>query len=184
MEGLEIKREFLDEAGIGRALDRMALELVERNQGTDGLALVGIHRGGVPLARRLSERIREATGCEVPVGMIDITLYRDDVFIGLPQPIVGKTELPFVVDSARVVLVDDVLYTGRTVRAALDALVDFGRPRSVQLAVLVDRGHRELPIQADFVGRVEQTQVNESVKVMLSELGTKDAVVIQQRKGS
>ncbi len=182
MDELVFKRSALDSAAVGRALERMSLEIVERNQGTEDLALVGIHTGGVPLARRLQDRIRHHTGVEVPVGMVDITLYRDDVFIGLPQPIVGETELPFAVTGQRIVLVDDVLFTGRTIRAALDAVVDFGRPKRVQLAVLVDRGHREFPIQADFVGKALQTTPSESVRVELTELDcVEDRVRIMEK---
>lgn len=182
MEPLKFKRRALDAAAVNRALERMALEIVERNEGTDDLALVGIHTGGVPLAHRLRDRIAHHTGHEPPVGMVDITLYRDDVFIGLPQPIVGETSLPFGVTGQRIVLVDDVLYTGRTVRAALDAVVDFGRPKRVQLAVLVDRGHREFPIAADVVGSTLQTSSTESVRVHLTELeDAEDGVVIMER---
>jgi len=164
---LKLKRELMDSSAVKRSLDRMALEIVERNGGADNLALVGIHSGGVPLAKRLKERI----GSEVPLGMVDITLYRDDVFIGLPHPIVGETTLPFDVTGRSLVLVDDVLYTGRTIRAALDALIDFGRPKCIQLAVLIDRGHREFPIQPDVVGLTVQTTADESVQVKLIELG-------------
>jgi len=164
---LKLKRELMDSSAVKRSLDRMALEIVERNGGADNLALVGIHSGGVPLAKRLKERI----GSEVPLGMVDITLYRDDVFIGLPHPIVGETTLPFDVTGRSLVLVDDVLYTGRTIRAALDALIDFGRPKCIQLAVLIDRGHREFPIQPDVVGLTVQTAADESVQVKLIELG-------------
>ncbi len=178
MEGLRERRRLADAAAIDRALRRMALEVVERGGGIEGLVLVGIHTGGVPLARRLCGHL----GGEVPVGMIDITLYRDDVFIGLPQPVVGQTEIPADIDGARVVLVDDVLFTGRTTRAALDALMDFGRPRRIELAVLVDRGHRELPIQADYVGFRVQTTRDETVDVRLGELGApEDAVLLLER---
>ena len=137
------------------------------------------HRAGVPLANRLAERIAATTGAQVPLGMVDITLYRDDVFIGLPQPVVGRTELDFDVTDYTLVLVDDVLYTGRTVRAALDAVMDFGRPRSIRLAVLVDRGHRELPIAADVVGSVVETTREQSVEIELTELGaTSDGAVV------
>lgn len=178
MSELRTRRTLLDGAAITRALDRMALEIIEQNGGTDGLVLVGIHTAGVPLAKRLQRRI----GDNIPVGMIDITLYRDDVFIGLPQPVVGETELPFEVDGARMVLVDDVLYTGRTVRAALDALMDFGRPKRIQLAVLVDRGHRELPIRADVVGLSVQTTLTETVRVDLVEDGADaDSVTLLEK---
>ena len=175
MAELRFKRRLLDGPQITRALDRMALEIIEQNGGVENVALVGIHTDGVPLAHRLAERIGRHAG-PVQVGMIDITLYRDDVFLGLPQPVVGETALPFDVSGKRVVLIDDVLYSGRTVRAALDALVDFGRPRGIHLAVLVDRGRRELPIQADVVGLTVATEANQSVEVRLTELGDPEDV--------
>jgi len=166
------RRELLDAAGIQRVLRRMAHEIVERNAGGP-LVLVGIRSAGAPLSERLLGLVL-ATG-EAPTasrGVIDITLYRDDVFVGLPKPEVGKTELPgHSIAGKTVVLIDDVLYTGRTIRAALDALMDYGRPRAVQLAVLIDRGHRELPIQPDYIGLAVQTARDESVKVALTELG-------------
>lgn len=148
-----IRKNILDAAGVKRAITRIAHEVLERNKGTEGLALVGIRSGGVVLARQLAERIREIEGTDVPVGIIDITLYRDDLSVGTHHPTLGRTEISFSIDDRVIVLVDDVLYTGRTVRAAMDALIDFGRPRMIKLAVLVDRGHRELPIKPDFVGR-------------------------------
>jgi pyrimidine operon attenuation protein/uracil phosphoribosyltransferase len=175
------KRELLDAAGINRALRRIAHEIVERNAHASELILVGIHTAGVPLAERLARLIGE-TGerAAPPVGKIDITLYRDDVFEGLPKPEVGATELPnHSIAGKTVVLVDDVLYTGRTIRAALDALMDYGRPRAVQLATLVDRGHRELPIQPDYVGLTVQTTRAESVKVILD--GNDRAVLREKR---
>jgi pyrimidine operon attenuation protein/uracil phosphoribosyltransferase len=177
------KREILDGNGITRALKRIAHEIVERNAGGN-LLLVGIRTAGVPLAERLRRFIGETGEMPAPdLGAIDITLYRDDVFEGLPKPEVGVTELPgHSIAGRTIVLVDDVLYTGRTIRAALDALMDYGRPRAVQLAVLVDRGHRELPIQPDFVGTTVQTTRDESVKVTLSELGDADRVVVRERK--
>jgi len=171
MSELKMDRRLMDAGGIQRALDRMAMQLVELNRGTDHLALVGIHRAGVPLANRIADRISKTTGATIPLGMVDITLYRDDVFIGLPQPVVGRTELDFDVTECTVVLVDDVLYTGRTVRAALDAVMDFGRPKNIRLAVLVDRGHRELPISADVVGSKVETSREETVEIELTELG-------------
>ncbi len=182
------RRELLDAAGIARALRRIAHEIVERNHGARDVALVGIRTGGLYLAERLQKlvgAVEEAGGeplLGAPVlGSIDIALYRDDVFEGLPRPEVGPTELPFDLSGKTIVLVDDVLYTGRTVRAALDALMDYGRPRAVQLAALVDRGWRELPVQADYVGvRVETTR-RESVRVMLTELGETDRVVIREK---
>ena len=175
------RRELLDEAGIARILRRVAHEIVERHQGGAGVALVGIHTGGYVLAERLTRLLHTVEGAEVPLGAVDITLYRDDVFVGLPRPEVGATELPFALPGKTIVLVDDVLYTGRTVRAALDALNDYGRPRAVELAVLVDRGHRELPIQADYVGLRVETARTESVRVMLRELGEPDRVVLREK---
>jgi pyrimidine operon attenuation protein / uracil phosphoribosyltransferase len=162
-----------DSADVTRMLRRIAHEIVERNRGIAGLALVGIRTGGLTLAHRLGRLIDEAEGAApaaaLPVGAIDIALYRDDVAFQRPRPDVGPTELPFALDGIRVVLVDDVLYTGRTVRAALDALMDYGRPRAVQLAVLVDRGLRELPIQADYVGMSVETTSDQLVRVELGE---------------
>ncbi len=176
-------RELLDATALGRTLDRMALEILEKNGGVDGLALVGIHRGGVPLAARLQERIRRHSGSELPLGMVDITLYRDDAATSLPQPIVGETALPFDLVGRRIVLVDDVLFTGRTVRCALDELMDFGRPERIQLAVLVDRGRRELPIHADVVGLTVSTEATQQVEVALSELGAlSDAVTLWETR--
>jgi pyrimidine operon attenuation protein/uracil phosphoribosyltransferase len=180
-QGLVFRREILDAAGMARALRRIANEILERNGGTEGLALVGIRTGGVPLAERLGALIKEIEGHEVPRGAVDITLYRDDVFVGLPKPELGPTELPFSVKGTTVVLVDDVLYTGRTIRAALDEIMEFGRPQRVQLAVLCDRGHRELPIQPDYVGITVQTTRQESVKVLLSEKGEADRVILREK---
>jgi pyrimidine operon attenuation protein/uracil phosphoribosyltransferase len=184
-QNLVERRELLDAAGVGRALRRMAAELVER-QGARDLALVGIRTGGYHLAARLVRLIAELEPASpVPLGAVDITLYRDDVFEGLVRPDVGPTELPFSLPGRTIVLVDDVLYTGRTIRAALDALMDYGRPRAVRLAVLVDRGLRELPIAADTVGLAVQTQKDESVKVLLTEAGAPaDRVVVRQRQAS
>jgi pyrimidine operon attenuation protein/uracil phosphoribosyltransferase len=180
--GLIEKREILDGSGIQRALKRIAHEIAERNHGGN-VVLVGIRTAGVPLAERLARFIGETGEMAAPaLGAIDITLYRDDVFEGLPKPEVGSTELPgHSIAGRTVVLVDDVLYTGRTIRAALDALMDYGRPRAVQLAVLVDRGHRELPIQPDFVGTTVATSRDESVKVTLAELGGGDRVMLRER---
>jgi pyrimidine operon attenuation protein/uracil phosphoribosyltransferase len=177
------RRQILDEPGIARALRRMALEMVERiPAGERPLYVVGIRTGGAFLAQRLAEHIVQA-GEEPPLlGAIDITLYRDDVFRGLPKPEIGPTELPEPVDGKTIVLVDDVLFTGRTVRAAMDVLADYGRPRAVKLAALVDRGRRELPIQPDFVGVALQTTALESVRVMLKERGEPDRVVLRERR--
>ncbi|HUS63618.1 MAG TPA: bifunctional pyr operon transcriptional regulator/uracil phosphoribosyltransferase PyrR [Kofleriaceae bacterium] len=175
------RRVLADEAAVGRMLRRLASHIVERRGGA-GLALVGIRTGGLLLAERLAGLIEAIEGSRPPLGAVDITLYRDDVFRGLPRPEIGPTELPFELGGVTVVLVDDVLYTGRTVRAALDALMDFGRPRAVQLAVLVDRGLRELPIQADYVGLAAETTADESVKVYLREAGAaEDRVAVRVR---
>ena len=176
---LRHRRTLLEADGIRRALRRMAREIIESTGGVERLAIVGIHTGGVHLARRLTQMIAEDEGARPAEGMIDITLYRDDVLMGLPQPVVGRTEMPFDVQGLDLLLVDDVLYTGRTVRAALDAIVDYGRPARVRLAVLADRGHRELPIQADIVGVRATTDRTESVKVELVEEGhPADRVVV------
>ena len=167
---------------IRRTLARIAHEIVERNRGVDDLALVGIRRRGVPIARRLARFLLEISGREVPTGSLDITLYRDDLMrqaVG-PQPVLRRTEIPFSIDDRRILLVDDVLYTGRTIRAALDALIDFGRPRSIQLVVLVDRGHRELPIRADYVGKNVPTALRESVQVRLTEQDGVDEVAVEK----
>ena len=173
--------EVMDADRMSRALTRIAHEILERNRGLDELALVGIRTRGVPLARRLARALREINGDDVPTGVLDITLYRDDLMrhaVG-PQPVIRRTEIPFSIDDRKILLVDDVLYTGRTIRAALDALIDFGRPRAIQLVVLVDRGHRELPIKADYVGKNLPTSLKESVQVRLLEIDGVDEVVIE-----
>ncbi|MDI6871580.1 MAG: bifunctional pyr operon transcriptional regulator/uracil phosphoribosyltransferase PyrR [Bacillota bacterium] len=175
------KAQIMDEEAVRRALVRIAHEIVERNQGTGDLCAVGIRTRGVPLARRLARLIGEIEGREIPCGILDITLYRDDLTTVANQPVVQRTEVPFPIVGRTVVLVDDVIYTGRTVRAALDALIDLGRPRAIQLAVLVDRGHRELPIRADFVGKNVPTSTREVVAVLLRETdGGADRVVIRE----
>jgi pyrimidine operon attenuation protein/uracil phosphoribosyltransferase len=172
----------MDADRMGRTLTRIAHEIVERNRGVEELAFVGIRRRGVPIAQRLARSIREINTHEIPTGALDITLYRDDLMrhaVG-PQPVVRRTEIPFSIDDRRILLVDDVLYTGRTIRAALDALIDFGRPKSIQLVVLVDRGHRELPIKADYVGKNLPTALSQSVQVHLTEIDGCDEVEIQE----
>jgi pyrimidine operon attenuation protein/uracil phosphoribosyltransferase len=172
----------MDADRISRALTRIAHEIVERNRGVEELALVGIRTRGVPMARRLARAIHEITGHDVPTGVLDITLYRDDLMrhtVG-PQPLVRRTEIPFSIDDKRILLVDDVLYTGRTTRAALDALIDFGRPKSIQLVVLVDRGRRELPIKADYVGKNLPTSSSQSVRVRLTETDDCDEVDVEE----
>ena len=171
----------MDADRMGRTLTRIGHEIVERNRGVEELALVGIRTRGVPLARRLAAIIRSINGHDVPTGALDITLYRDDLMrhaIGA-QPVIRRTEIPFSIDDRRILLVDDVLYTGRTVRAALDALIEFGRPRSIQLVVMVDRGHRELPIKADYVGKNLPTGPSQSVKVQVEEVDGRDQVEIE-----
>src|SRR5689334_17248760 len=172
----------MDADRMGRTLTRIAHEILERNRGVDELALVGIRTRGVPIAKRVAKAILEINRADVPTGALDITLYRDDLMrhaVG-PQPLVRRTEIPFSIDDKRILLVDDVLYTGRTIRAALDALIDFGRPKSIQLVVLVDRGHRELPIKADYVGKNLPTAMSESVQVHLTEIDGRDEVEIQK----
>jgi pyrimidine operon attenuation protein / uracil phosphoribosyltransferase len=163
---------------VRRAVIRISHEIVEKQAGTAGMALVGIQRRGVPLARRLAESIGEHEGVRVPVGALDIEFYRDDARLG-HAPLVKGTDLPFEIDGTTVVLVDDVLYTGRTVRAAMDALREFGRPQAIRLAVLVDRGHRELPIRADHVGKNVPTSREEVVRVRVHEVDGEDAVDIE-----
>ena len=179
---LHERRELLDEAGIARTLRRLAHEIVERvPQPERPLYFVGVRTGGAYLAQRLVELVALAGEPRPLLGAVDISLYRDDVFHGLPKPEVGPTELPEPVDGKTIVLVDDVLFTGRTVRAAMDVLADYGRPSAVKLAALVDRGLRELPIQPDFVGVTVQTTAIESIRVMLKELGGVDRVVLRER---
>ncbi len=171
----------MNQEEMRRAVHRMAHEIVEANKGVEGLALVGIHTRGIPLARRLAGLIRDFEGQEIPLGILDITLYRDDLSEIALRPKVRETKIPFDLTGKAVVLVDDVLYTGRTARAALDALMDLGRPRRIYLAVLVDRGHRELPIRADFVGKNVPTAKNEVVKVKVQEVDGEDRVELWAR---
>jgi pyrimidine operon attenuation protein/uracil phosphoribosyltransferase len=171
----------MDADRVGRTLTRIAHEILERNRGVEELAFVGIRTRGVPLAKRLAHTIHEINQHEVPTGILDITLYRDDLMrhaVGA-QPVIRRTEIPFSIDDKRILLVDDVLYTGRTIRAALDALIEFGRPRAIQLVVLVDRGHRELPIKADYVGKNLPTSATQSVQVHLLEIDGRDEVEIE-----
>lgn len=181
MESTVLEKQIMSAEEMRRALVRIAHEIIERNAGVEMVALVGIRARGVPLAQRLAQAIAETESREVPVGTLDITLYRDDFAIRSDRPVVRRTEIPFPVDGLTIVLVDDVLYTGRTVRAALDALIDLGRPRRIQLAVLVDRGHRELPIRADFVGKNVPTARDEEIVVRLEETDGVDEVVIVKR---
>jgi len=173
-------RQIMTADEIRRATTRLSHEIVEKQAGTDGLMLIGIQRRGVPIARRIADAITEHEGAVVPVGALDITFYRDDLSMVAQQPVVKGTELPAGIDGRTVVLVDDVLYTGRTIRAAMDALVDFGRPQAIRLAVLVDRGHRELPIRADHVGKNVPTSREEIVRVHVEEIDGEDQVEIER----
>jgi pyrimidine operon attenuation protein / uracil phosphoribosyltransferase len=172
---------ILDTAGIKRALTRISHEILERNKGLESVVLIGIRSGGAYLAEELRDAIEVIEGEKVLIGSIDITLYRDDVSGSLPHQPVGRTEIPFSVEGKKVVLVDDVLFTGRTIRAAMDALMDHGRPRCIQLAVLIDRGHRELPIRADFVGRNVPTSLKENVEVVFNQAKRTVEVVLQKQ---
>lgn len=171
----------MNQRDISRIVSRISHQIIEGNRGCANLALMGIRTRGVPLARRIAQRIKDFEGSTVPVGELDITLYRDDLTTKQDQPIVKSTELSFSVKGMNIVLVDDVLFTGRTVRAAMDALIDLGRPRTIQLAVLVDRGHRELPIRADYVGKNVPTALSEVISVKLTEVDGSDEVLILQR---
>ncbi|HBT47298.1 MAG TPA: bifunctional pyr operon transcriptional regulator/uracil phosphoribosyltransferase PyrR [Peptococcaceae bacterium] len=176
---LKVKAQIMDGEKIRRSLVRIAHEILERNKGIQDLVLIGIRRRGVPLAERLRALIKEIEGVTVPLGTLDITLYRDDLTTLSAYPIVHRTEIPFNVTDKKVILVDDVLFTGRTVRAALDALIDLGRPQNIQLAVLIDRGHRELPIRADYVGKNVPTSRKEEIVVQLQEIDGVDQVLIR-----
>ena len=174
------KKVVMDAEGIERSLTRIAYEILERNKGTDNLIIIGIRKGGISLAERLCKRLSSIEGAEIMSGMLDITLYRDDVLTTGKRPAIEKTYIPFPLDHKRVVLVDDVLFTGRTIRAAMDALMDFGRPELIQLAVLVDRGHRELPIRADFIGETLPSALWENISVNLTDNRNADEVVIEE----
>lgn len=175
------KTVILDGTGIRRALTRIAHEILERNKGVQDLVLVGIRTGGVHLAKELANRLEEIEGVKLPVGAVDITLYRDDIKGHTAHLPVGNTDIPFSIEGKRIVLFDDVLYTGRTIRAALDALMDHGRPTAIQLAVLVDRGHRELPIRADFVGRNVPTSRAEDITVCFDAADQPVEVILEKR---
>jgi len=166
---------------IERSLNRIGLEIVERNHGVAGVAIVGIHTGGVFLAQRIKQQIEEREEATLPTGNVDITLYRDDWSLISQNPIVRKSDIGFLLEDKRVILVDDVIFTGRTIRAAMDAIMDYGRPLSIQLAVLIDRGGRELPIQPDYVGMTINAAANERVDVLLAEKDARDAVVLAKR---
>ncbi|MCL5075128.1 MAG: bifunctional pyr operon transcriptional regulator/uracil phosphoribosyltransferase PyrR [Chloroflexi bacterium] len=177
------EKTIMSEEDVRRALIRIAHEIIERNQGVQDVVLIGMRTRGVPLARRLATNLGEFEGAEVPVGELDITLYRDDLELRRPHPVVRSTNIPVNLNDKRIVLVDDVLYTGRSVRAAIDEVIDFGRPRLVQLAVLIDRGHRELPIRPDYIGKNVPTSRDEEVRVRLKETDGEDRVVIIRPAG-
>lgn len=178
------KTVLMDSQGINRALVRISHEIVEKNKGVEDIVLVGIRSRGVPLAERIGEAIADIEGQKPPVGILDITLYRDDLSKLSYQPVVRPTTMPVDLDRKTVVLVDDVLYTGRTIRAALDAIMDMGRPHAIQLAVLVDRGHRELPIRADYVGKNVPTSSKEIISVLIKEIDHEDRVLIREEADS
>ena len=179
--GLRQKAQLMSASEIERTLVRLAHEIVEKNGGIEGLGLVGIRRRGVPLAERLGKIIQRMESSPIPIGTLDITFYRDDLSTLGPKPVVQKSDIGFDIKDKSIVLIDDVLFTGRTIRAALDALFDHGRPRRVQLCVLIDRGHRELPIEAAFVGRNVQTSMNEVIEVKLTEVDSADKVLLMEK---
>jgi len=179
---MKVKKEIIDKDDIRRALTRISHEIIEKNEGTEDLVIIGVRSRGVPMAERLAKRISEFEDVEVPTGILDITLYRDDLSQVSNQPIIHQTEISFDITDKKVVLTDDVLYTGRTVRAALDALIDLGRPKSIQLAILVDRGHRELPIRPDYVGKNLPTSQSEVVSVNFKEIDGEDNVLLLERE--
>ena len=181
MVDFKTKKELIGADGIRRALVRISHEIIEKNEGLEDVVVIGIRTRGVPLAERVTTNLKEIEGLEIPSGSLDITLYRDDLTQIANQPIVHQTEIPFDITDKKVVLVDDVLYTGRTVRAALDALMDLGRPESIQLAILIDRGHRELPIRSDYVGKNIPTSQEELISVKLAETDGEDAVVLKEK---
>lgn len=175
---MKIKSKIMDKDAIERALRRMAHEIVEQNKGLENLYLVGIRTRGVPVAQRISTYLKEIGGKDIPVGILDITLYRDDLTTISHQPVIKSTEIDFALENTNVILCDDVLYTGRTVRAAIDALLDYGRPNCIQLCVLIDRGHRELPIKANYVGKNVPTSKDEEINVLFTETDGEDSVHI------
>ncbi len=176
------KTEIMDESAITRAITRISHEVLEKNKGVENLVLMGIQRRGVPLAKRIAERIKSVENTEVPVGILDITLYRDDLSLLSEHPVINGTEINFDIVNKTVVLVDDVIYTGRTVRAAIDAIMDINRPQMIQLAVLIDRGHRELPIRPDYVGKNVPTSRSEIVHVNVLEIDGENSVTISDRE--
>ena len=180
---MNVKARVIDAAGFERMLSRLAHEILERNKGSETIAIVGIVTRGEIIARRLAKKIQDIEHRELQIGFLDITLYRDDLRGSLKQPVLRGTDISFDVTGKNIILVDDVLYTGRTVRAALDALVDLGRPATIQLAVIADRGHRELPIKADFAGKNIPTSLDEEVRVLIQEIDGEDAVLLVQKEG-
>jgi len=180
VKDMKKRKVVMDAEAIERSLTRVAYQIVEKNKGVEGLVLIGIQKGGVLLAERLGRKISAIEGVPIPAGKLDITLYRDDIMKSGKQLEIGKTDIPFSLNGKKVVIVDDVLFTGRTIRAAMDALMDFGRPRLIQLAVLIDRGHREIPIRADFVGKNLPSSQSEEVLVKLSKRKTSDSVSIEE----
>ncbi len=175
------KTEIMDESAISRAITRISHEIIEKNKGIESLVLIGIQRRGIPLARRIADKIKSVENNEIPVGILDITLYRDDLSLLNEHPVINGTEIDFDIKNKKVVLVDDVIYTGRTVRAAIDAIMDINRPQMIQLAVLIDRGHRELPIRADYVGKNVPTSRSEIVHVNLVEIDGENSVTISNK---
>ena len=180
-KNMKQKKEIIDSEGMRRAITRIAHEIFKKNKGTEDLVIIGIRTRGVPLAQRLADKIKEFEEVEVPTGVLDITLYRDDLSQVANQPIIHQTEIPFDITDKKVIMVDDVLYTGRTVRAALDALIDLGRPKAIQLAIMIDRGHRELPIRPDFVGKNLPTSQKEVVSVNFEETDKQDKVMLLEK---
>jgi pyrimidine operon attenuation protein / uracil phosphoribosyltransferase len=172
------KAEIMDESAIIRAITRISHEIIEKNKGVDDIVLIGIQRRGVPLAKMIAQKIREVEGKSVPVGILDITLYRDDLSTLAEHPIINGTEINFSITGKKVILVDDVLFTGRTTRAAIDAIIDIGRPRMIQMAILIDRGHRELPIRADYIGKNVPTSKNEVINVKVIDIDGINSVTI------
>ena len=179
---MKLKSRLMDEAAVKRALMRISHEIVEKNEGTEELCLVGVKRRGVPLAKMLAANIKSIDGAEVPVGTVDITLYRDDLTETVDLPVSSATELPCPVENRSVIIVDDVIYTGRTVRAAIEALFEIGRPKSIRLAVLVDRGHREIPIRADYVGKNVPTSKDERVNVLIESVDGVNGVQLVEKE--
>jgi pyrimidine operon attenuation protein/uracil phosphoribosyltransferase len=175
---VKIKSKIFDEAGMNRVIVRMVHEITEKNKGVDRMALIGMRTRGEFLARRIGDKIKELEGTELPIGILDVSFYRDDTRAKLKQPVVQSTDIPFDLNEKKIILIDDVLYTGRSVRAALDEIMDFGRPDKVELAVLIDRGHRELPIQPNYVGKSVTTFMNEEIRVRMKEQDEVDEVLL------